>query len=265
MPTFNDTGAVATTSVPSVIALTEMQPQPQQPSWNTSQALSIPPKLVKRILELEFIDMGELLPDTWQIQDQEDQKCCHQRPGRRRGPILDILLWVECFSTMVSVLSTCFPHKTPQLMAYQHTIIKAHRAFTGNGWITYDTCYRRKAAVLKTLDWGVVDFTLYNETFTGRAKSIPRCRHCLSEHHQSEECSYAPDATPDRQPDLLPRTQRSPIPICQLFNGKQGNFVPCKFLNLCDECKGHHPAAYCRRQRTPTNKRHRSRSPRAKV
>ena len=29
--------------------------------------------------------MWELLPDAWQVQDQEDQKCCQQRPGWRRA------------------------------------------------------------------------------------------------------------------------------------------------------------------------------------
>ena len=59
--------------------------------------------------------------------------------------------------------------------------------------MTYDSCYRRKAVITKSLDWGQVHFTLYNETFTGRAKPIPRCKFCLSEHHISSECTYAPE------------------------------------------------------------------------
>ena len=34
----------------------------------------------------------------------------------------------------------------------------------------YDTCYRRKAANNKSLEWGKVDFNLYNETFTEEPK-----------------------------------------------------------------------------------------------
>ena len=123
--------------------------------------------------------MQELLPDTWRYQEEE-QKCCHQRRGQRRGPITDILLWTECYASMVS---SKFPDKTPQFMAYLKTIVKAQRTFMGEGWVTYDACFRRKAAITKSLEWGVVDFTLYNETFTGRAKAPPRCRYCLSEHH----------------------------------------------------------------------------------
>lgn len=260
------TGDMTNSTAPHTAAITApplvtAAPTPPQSLGISSQTLSLPQKLVKKILDLEYVDMNELLPDTWRFQDDE-QKCCHQRRGQRRGPITDILLWVECYSTMVSILSTRFADKTPQFMAYQQTIVKAHRAFLGEGWITYDTCYRRKAAVLKSLDWGAVDFTLYNETFTGRAKSIPHCCHCFSEHHSSQECTYAPDTKSEA--DTPTQTARRPAPICQLYNGRNGsrcNFTPCKFKHLCSECRGNHPAAYCRRSRPPPAKMARMSSP----
>ena len=57
---------------------------------------------------------------------------------------------------------------------YLCTIMKVHRSFVGDGWITYNIAYRRKAASSKNLDWSQVDFTLYNKTFTGRPKSVVR-------------------------------------------------------------------------------------------
>ena len=74
----------------------------------------------------------------------------------------------------------------------------------------------QESSNLKDFGLGVVDFTLYNETFTGRVKSIPRCRHCLSEHHQSQECNYAPDSSPGVQRGLA-RPSKSSTIICQLF------------------------------------------------
>ena len=38
-----------------------------------------------------------------------------------RGPVTDILLWIESYSTMVAVLASRFPVKVPQLMTYQKT------------------------------------------------------------------------------------------------------------------------------------------------
>ena len=53
------------------------------------QIWSLPPKLVKKILHLEYVDMTELLPDAWLTQE-EDQRCCHSlhRP-QRREPVTD--------------------------------------------------------------------------------------------------------------------------------------------------------------------------------
>ena len=128
---------------------------PLQPSMATQ--LALPSKLTKKILELEFIEMTELLPDTWRLQE-EDSGCCRQRRSQQKGPVTDILVWVECYTSLVTVLASRYPSKTPDLMAYMKTIVKAHRSFMGEGWVSYDTCYRRKAAAMKSLDWGTIDF-----------------------------------------------------------------------------------------------------------
>ena len=205
--------------------------------------------------------MAELVPDSWRLQEEDQgSKCCHQPKRQRRGPVTDILLWVECYSSLVGVLSTGFPTKTPELMAYQRTIVRAHRSFLGEGWVTYDTCFCRRAAATKSLDWGQVDFTLYNETFTGRAKPISRCRHCSSEHHTSTECSFAPE--PPRRssnprmsflpprPEVSQQSNQQPAHRCKLYNHKLGDrcrFNPCKFRHACTECNMRgHPASQCR-------------------
>lgn len=200
--------------------------------------------------------MSELLPDTWRLQE-EDSGCCHQRRGQRKGPITDIVIWVECYSILTAVLSTNYPSKTPNFMAYMRTITKAHRSFVGEGWVSYDTCYRRKAAVSKSLEWGVIDFTLYNETFTGRAKAVARCSYCSSDQHTSHDCIYAPatkhDLSPPRSRPPI-RSQQGQPGVCQLFNGRMGNrctFNPCKFAHACSDCRGRHPLSACRRGNRP--------------
>ena len=231
---------------------------------SVKESSALPPKLVQRIQDLEYVEMSELVPDAWRFQEDE-QKCCHQiRRIPRRGPVTDILLWVECYALLVSVLATKFPEKIPQLMAYQQTIVKAHRTFIGEGWVTYDACFRRKASFTKSLEWGMVDFTLYNETFTGRAKSITRCRYCLSEHHSSSTCVYAPDTPANRDSSnskVTPRTMRK---ICLLYNSQAGNrcrYNPCRYIHSCTECQGAHPKSTCPRTRPPAAKRARSPSP----
>jgi hypothetical protein len=171
--------------------------------------------LVKKILDLEFIEMTELLPDTWRLQE-EDVGCCHQRQGQRKGPVTDILVWVECYASLVAVLASGHPKKMQEFMAYMRSIVKAHRTFTGEGWVSYDTCYHRKAAVSKSLDWDTIDFTLYNETFTGRAKAMACCRYCSSDLHLSQDCAYAPVSQHDSHGiQARARTSQSTA-VCQL-------------------------------------------------
>ena len=150
-------------------------------SQPTSPAISLPPKLTKKILDLEFIDMLELIPDAWRYADEEGSKCCHQaRRVPERGPITDITLWIECYSVLVGTKYSTF---APEFMAYQHTIVHVQHSFAGDGWSTYDMAYRRNAAAHKSLAWSRIDFNLYNETFTGIARALPRCRLCSSEYH----------------------------------------------------------------------------------
>jgi hypothetical protein len=232
----------------------------------------LPAKLVKKILDLEYVEIADLVPDNWQYIDEEQSKCCHQAKRPRKGQIVDILLWVECFSFMIEVLATHYPHKVSELMAYQRTVVRAQRTFAGEGWVTYDTCFRRKAAATKSLDWGQVDFTLYNETFTGRAKALSRCKFCSSEHHTSVECQFAPDARSGKRTSPKQsgysgyskfESNRPSSNVCHLFNHRAGNkcrFNPCKFFHNCTECGGDHPASQCR-PRPQQNKLARGESP----
>ena len=237
---------------------------------------ALPQKLKSKILNLEFVDMSELVPDTWRWQEEDETKCCH-KPHRtpRRGPVTDILLWVECYATLVSVLTTRFPDKAPELMAYMRAIVHAQRTYFGEGWVTYDACYRRQAAATKTLNWSQINFTLYNEAFTGRAKPLPRCSYCLSEHHRSADCQDAPDVpTPSRKRMSMGRNEPildpSAVQLCRLFNDPSGNrcrYKACKFAHLCMDpsCRGHHPQSECPRGRgrsaRPSTSTSSSRSP----
>ena len=176
------------------------------------------------------------------------------------GPVTDILLWVECYASLVEVLCTGHPDKVLEFMAYQRTIVKAHRTFLGVGWVTYDTCFRRKAAAMKYHSnggrWILISTTI--EIFTGRAKSLVRCKYCASEHHTSTECTFAPEpphrSTSSRPVQTRYDTSRLANNICNLFNHKYGDqcsFSPCKFSHLCSECRGRHPASQCRQRPAP--------------
>ena len=59
----------------------------------------------------EYIDIWELLPETWQVESAEGA-CCHsKRP--RRSLVTDINVWVECYATLEAILSCTYPEKAP--------------------------------------------------------------------------------------------------------------------------------------------------------
>lgn len=205
---------------------------------------SVSPKLAKKIMAQEFVDMWELLPETWRL--EAEGSCCQTRHPRH-ALVTDISIWTECYSTMAAILASVYPDKAPHFFAYLRTITKASLTFENAAWASYDVAYRRQAANRGSLDWGVVDAALYNEAFTGRARSIPRCWYCLADTHSSRECAHAPveGGTPNgpyytaeprygrpltRQTALFNRGSNADI--CRLFNSPGGSrcrFPQCRY------------------------------------
>ena len=64
----------------------------------------LPEPLQNRILNLEFMDMADLQPEAWLFEDATD-KSIASIFKKRKEPITDILVWVQCFNAMVAVLS----------------------------------------------------------------------------------------------------------------------------------------------------------------
>ena len=201
-----------------------------------------------------------------------------QGPGRPPPPawlpITDISQWIERFSLMSDVLCSKFPDKAGELFAYQASIIRAKRNYEGTRWVAYDRQYRREALARKDLNWSVTDPRLYNEAFTGRARSIARCNYCLQDDHNEAQCSRNPNRPmfgwfPD--PSLWPAQPAGASPptpsrtptgeICRRFNEGRCRFARCRYRHQCNGCGGNHAWVHCPRNQTRPAPR--SRSPHA--
>ncbi len=101
-------------------------------------------KVVKKILDLEFIEMSEVTIDDDMITG----------PGRpaapARLPVTEISQWLERYSLVAAILSTRFPEKAPELFAYQRSIVRVERNYEGKQWVAYDRQYRREALAHST-------------------------------------------------------------------------------------------------------------------
>ena len=145
--------------------------------------------------------------------------------------------------------------------------MKAYRTYARQGWVTYDIAYHRHAANAKSLDWGVIDFNLYNETFAGWVKAIPRCKFCSSELHSSNNCDHAyslvqfnVQSSNRRFPSKLPNQA---TPICFKFNSDNQNNCKlkwCRYAHICLECQGRHPKSSCPLRRSNSSAQRQSQS-----
>ena len=261
------------------------QPGPYAPT------ASLPAKVVKRILNLEYVEMSEITLDDVPLQSSN-------RSGPPRLPITDISQWIERYSTLAAIIATRFPHKAAELFAYQAIIVRAERNYETHRWVSYDRQFRREALARKDLNWSNTQNRFYNEAFTGRARQIARCTFCLQDDHTSDYCPRNPnrslfgllqDAT--LWPSL-PRTSQppqhniasgyqpagtymptsgyqhtAPYPpatgstsqeICRRFNRGRCNSSRCRYSHACQECFGPHSWQSCPRNVNKGNGRSRS-------
>ena len=223
-------------------------------------AAAIPAKVVKKILDLEFLEMTEISAD--------DDFLMSGRPGgSTRPPITNISQWVERFSMMAAILSTRFPEKAPELFAYQGSIIRAERNYEGKQWVVYDCQFRREALARKDLNWSVPNLRLYNEAFTGRAKAIPRCSVCLQDDHSAVSCPKNPARPVSWDIPVWPAQAavgyqpRASSDICRNYNHGRCRKSNCGYIHVCLICQESHASTNCPRRRQNQQRGPRSRSP----
>ena len=212
------------------------------------------------------MDMAELKQETWLFDDQAADKSVISLFRRRKEPVSDILVWVQCYATMVAFLSEKYPQHVPHLMWYLVDIVRSSKLYSGLGWVAYDSAYRRRALKQGDLKWSQGDQSLYQMWFTGRAKEVIRCTHCMGEH-DSVRCPQEAGALgqlfsatiPQMGPPQVALTpqhdylstapiQQKSREVCGQFNAIRGpkcTFNPCRYMHLCSNCLGNHPRAYC--------------------
>ena len=236
----------------------------------------LPEPIRKKILNLEYIDMADLRPDAWLVPSDPDGDCTLQKFFRRRKqPVTDFTMWVQCYSSMVTVLVEAYPQYINHLLAYLSTIASKSSNSSLN-WVAYDSAYRRKAASIKSLCWGIIDVTLYATWFSSHGQE-PSCSHCLSAEHTSSYCPstpflgqcYEPPAwtpVPHVQKAAATQSLAAVIPQAAISHGREpcGKFNarggpncphnPCRYDHRCKSCEGPHPASHCphiQRKRPP--------------
>ena len=204
----------ATQPPPDQGGTTQAQTAAGQMLMASATFFPIPENICTKIINLEYVDMAELKPTNWLLHSDETEKASFPFK-KRKEPVTDILVWVQCYSAMASIR---YPAKIPHLMAYQSTIVKCAKRYQGLAWVAYDMEFRRKAAKTKSLDWGTIDQSAYAEFFTGSSRPLVRCHVCL-EDHLTQHCPH--NANPFMLPQMLPRKFSSKSAHKCSFRGSQ--------------------------------------------
>ena len=114
----------------------------------------------------------------------------------------------------------------------------------------------------KDLNWSATNPRLYNEAFTGRARTIPRCSHCLADDHHGAACPHnlkppilgwlqSPSTLHWIQQFQQPVPPKIPKEVCCNYNANRCRFPRCRYIHACTNCGGPHPALSCSVRRFP--------------
>ena len=95
--------------------------------------LPLPENLRRKVLNLEYVEMADLRPEAWMLEEEFTDKTLAALFKCRKEPVTNTLVWVQWYASLVAVLAQLYPMQTPQFMAYLATIVRAHRNFEGLG------------------------------------------------------------------------------------------------------------------------------------
>ena len=225
-----------------------------------SEALPVvPAKLVRRILRAEYVDMAELLKDNMEAERRRMQAeggTMHYqgRPSRREIP--DIISWVQCFGLYAAVVTSRYPQKMKELLAYQTTIVSEARRLGGRGWLLYDSQFRQQMSSFESVDFSKINQSLYATTFLayGGGGKQKMCPDCMLTDHSHEECALHPNRNAPivqmrdmgQQRSQEPRRKRERAGPCYAWNEGKCTFARCRYDHVCSRCGGDHKKAQCR-------------------
>ena len=205
--------------------------------------------------------MAELLQDNLEAQRRAGaaSSSTPPTPMSRR----EVLSWVQCFGTYMAVVTSKFPHRIKELLAYQTLIVREARRCGGKGWLAYDAHFCQQVVGNESADWSRLNQSLYAVTFVTQGERERRrsCVLCLESDHAEEQCAlYTPppksvgsskkfvgDHVPSESRDAVvtPRGKGSSRMACFARTQGECRFPACKYRHVCVRCSGDHRAIRC--------------------
>ena len=220
--------------------------------------------------------MRELLPDNIAMAERLaalPQGLAPSKPPGEREIAGDRALatWVSSFATYVAIVAQAHPERVGDMLAYLRLIVREASKFGGNGWLTYDTVFRRNRDGSST-PWNALDAALHQVYLANAAgKVVTPCKHCQEVDHQASECAVATLLPKSQQALQIPHPQQQTAPLPAKGNaprpslgsdqyashGTPGTAGFLAYVHVCTGCYGPHPVSACKDRffAPPPNKR----------
>ena len=125
-------------------------------------------------------------------------------------------------------------------------------------WLSYDTLYRKHAALKKDTKWSVINTTIYARCVMGAPRNPVKCEVCASTTHDTQDCieGLSSSMSIEQCMELMERqlTQLAPRPrapirhsgeVRKKWNREECSFPYCLHTHVCSICSGAHPATQC--------------------
>ena len=140
----------------------------------------VPASLVSQILTGKFIELSELIPENLAPPTTESTSFTIEgrsivpttTSSRKKTEISDILTWVECFNSYISVITAFHLERVRDLLACMALIMRLAKQFPGRCWYTYDRAYRLEAAASNSKNWSQINADLYHYHTSVAAKPM---------------------------------------------------------------------------------------------
>ena len=137
--------------------------------------------------------MRELLPDNIALTERLaalPSGVAHARPPSEReiGGDKALATWMSSFATYIAIVAEAHPERVRDMLAYMRLVVREAGKFSGTGWLTYDSIFRRNNEGQEQR-WNYLDASLHQVYIAGwRDKVAAPCRHC---HHTEVDCAMA--------------------------------------------------------------------------
>ena len=103
--------------------------------------------------------------------------------------ITDFMAWLKAWSSYASVVASYFPTAAPWMFQYQQFLSGKNRKFKLHAWLQYDTEFRLRLSLNKSLSSHTVDSELWATCFTTDALlKHQSCFTCGSVSHFAAAC-----------------------------------------------------------------------------